>query len=218
MKKCSKCHINKDISQFYKGKNYRDGYNGWCKSCMANYQRSRRFMPASIVSKVCGRCKNLLPISDFSTNRCMRDGFQFSCKPCRRIESPYNRKRYQKHYKDHSDEYKLRAKQRIALKQGLIAHYSLIEWTELKERFYDRCVLCLIKCEPHVDHIIPLSRGGMDTIDNIQPMCKHCNSSKWITAIDYRPFFHIRINGSQQIVRQKSRLDRYSLRCHKSQS
>ena len=29
-----------------------------------------------------------------------------------------------------------------------------------------------------VDHIIPWSRTGQDTLDNLQPMCKPCNRAK----------------------------------------
>jgi len=31
----------------------------------------------------------------------------------------------------------------------------------------------------HVDHIIPLSRGGNDTIENLETVCCECNGSKW---------------------------------------
>ncbi len=36
------------------------------------------------------------------------------------------------------------------------------------------------------DHIIPLSQKGPNTIDNIQPLCLNCNSSKGTKTIDYR--------------------------------
>lgn len=29
-----------------------------------------------------------------------------------------------------------------------------------------------------VDHILPWSRGGTDTLDNLQPLCKPCNRAK----------------------------------------
>ena len=29
-----------------------------------------------------------------------------------------------------------------------------------------------------VDHIVPTSKGGQDTIQNMQPMCVHCNGIK----------------------------------------
>jgi 5-methylcytosine-specific restriction endonuclease McrA len=36
------------------------------------------------------------------------------------------------------------------------------------------------------DHVVPLARGGSNLIDNIQPLCASCNSSKGTQTIDYR--------------------------------
>lgn len=36
----------------------------------------------------------------------------------------------------------------------------------------------------HVDHVIPLSRGGADTIENVRPSHGQCNIIKWATYLD----------------------------------
>ena len=44
-----------------------------------------------------------------------------------------------------------------------------------------RCVLCGATKEDatlHVDHILPRSRGGKNTIDNLQVLCANCNEAK----------------------------------------
>jgi len=33
--------------------------------------------------------------------------------------------------------------------------------------------------EIHLDHIIPLSKGGMHAVENLCVACKHCNLTKW---------------------------------------
>jgi 5-methylcytosine-specific restriction endonuclease McrA len=59
--------------------------------------------------------------------------------------------------------------------------HTLQEWKDLKEQYSYMCVCCK-KLEPSVtlteDHIIPLTWGGRDSIDNIQPLCASCNARK----------------------------------------
>lgn len=30
----------------------------------------------------------------------------------------------------------------------------------------------------HIDHIIPIARGGMSIVENLQLLCEHCNQKK----------------------------------------
>lgn len=50
------------------------------------------------------------------------------------------------------------------------------------------CPCCLEKIPTDkfsVDHIIPISKGGNSYINNIQPLCRNCNSSKGIKSTNY---------------------------------
>lgn len=38
-----------------------------------------------------------------------------------------------------------------------------------------------------IDHIIPLVKGGGLCLENVQLLCTHCNCSKGIKEIQYRP-------------------------------
>lgn len=52
------------------------------------------------------------------------------------------------------------------------------DWQRLVRRYDSRCAYCDVRCDPHMDHVIPLKRGGRHGIGNVLPACVSCNSSK----------------------------------------
>jgi 5-methylcytosine-specific restriction endonuclease McrA len=52
------------------------------------------------------------------------------------------------------------------------------DWISLLARFRGMCAYCGIKKAAHKDHVIPISRGGRDSIGNILPACSPCNLTK----------------------------------------
>jgi hypothetical protein len=58
---------------------------------------------------------------------------------------------------------------------GLLEEY---EWQDILRAHNYSCAICGSTEDISIDHIIPLSKGGTNTADNIQPLCRSCNSRK----------------------------------------
>lgn len=71
----------------------------------------------------------------------------------------------------------IRAKLRAETKRKRHAIRKAIR-QEVWSRDGGRCVECGSDQDLHIDHIIPLSRGGSDTLENLQILCARCNLSK----------------------------------------
>ena len=54
------------------------------------------------------------------------------------------------------------------------------------ETLGDKCLKCGTGENIVIDHIVPVSNGGGNDIENLQPLCKKCNHSKFTKTIDYR--------------------------------
>ena len=69
-----------------------------------------------------------------------------------------------------------RRKERLRLAGGFHTEH---EWELLKIQYNNTCPACMDKSKKLTkDHIIPISKGGSNNIENIQPLCKRCNSKK----------------------------------------
>ena len=79
-------------------------------------------------------------------------------------------------------------------KDGVLKRVSIPMWVQRAVLFRDRgmCVSCnkdlsgilSIGSIENFDHIVPLSKGGMNDITNIQLLCESCNKSKQGQSID----------------------------------
>lgn len=82
---------------------------------------------------------------------------------------------------DRKEYYRLKGLERYAKKKGALGSFTVQEWIDLKNKCGKKCVHCQ-RPESEVkltkDHIIPLTKGGSNFINNIQPLCQSCNSRK----------------------------------------
>lgn len=70
--------------------------------------------------------------------------------------------------------------------------YKDLEWRRLCVRMGGSCLACGSTEKLTKDHIIPLSQGGLDILENLQPLCQPCNSRKHKKTIDYRKPHHLK--------------------------
>lgn len=67
MKECIKCHVKKELSEFVKDKNKKDGTRNICKQCYNLAKRKTPIKPVPMSGyKYCCDCGSELPISDFN--------------------------------------------------------------------------------------------------------------------------------------------------------
>lgn len=61
------------------------------------------------------------------------------------------------------------------------------QWEAMKAWHNETCVRCgATGLEIVRDHIVPVYQGGSDGIENIQPLCRHCNAAKGPERADLR--------------------------------
>jgi hypothetical protein len=98
MKECSKCKVEKEMSEFSKDKQKKSGYRPCCKVCQRKaYKKptdksreAKRKIGLKFLKdnpdykKTCSKCKESLEASQFNYNYKSKDGLGFTCKPCER--------------------------------------------------------------------------------------------------------------------------------------
>src|SRR5688572_13621526 len=108
-KVCTKCKMEKSLTEFYNDKCQKSGYRPSCKKCQnikakeLQQKYSRQDTREKKDKKVCCRCKIEKTVLAYAKNRCRKDGFDVECKGCR---NNY-KKEYIKARRQYDPEFKL---------------------------------------------------------------------------------------------------------------
>jgi 5-methylcytosine-specific restriction endonuclease McrA len=82
---------------------------------------------------------------------------------------------------------KVAHQRRRAIKRNADGNHTATEWLAMLDWFGNVCLKCGKADEITEDHVIPLTKGGSNSIGNIQPLCRFCNVSKGNrSSADYR--------------------------------
>lgn len=185
-KRCGKCGCTKPATRqfFYARKKHRDGLDGRCKSCVLSSQKVYR---AKNIEACRERCRAYA-----SANKdAARDRFrkwESENKEANRAKSrDWNRRNPDKvsegwrkwieRNPERAKELHVRSSQCYrARKRGAPGNGATL--SELVLIHGPLCHLCKEATADTVDHVIPLSRGGSNYLENLKPACKSCNSRK----------------------------------------
>lgn len=88
------------------------------------------------------------------------------------------------HGRNYSKIKKLEAEEPRIIAQKFIKKKNIRHFIFKRDEY--KCLKCHNADRLAIDHIIPISKGGKNTLSNLQTLCTSCNSKKSDTYKDYR--------------------------------
>lgn len=130
-----------------------------------------------IDKKECHVCGQIKSIDEFHRDKSANTGKSARCKDCKSVDQ-------KKWYDAHSEQHNLNTTARM---RSLDRQLTTKEVQFVFDRDNYKCCNCGLTNEEHLinhgqrlhlDHIVAVSKGGLTIINNIQLLCRSCNSSK----------------------------------------
>jgi 5-methylcytosine-specific restriction endonuclease McrA len=170
-RRCSRCEERLPLSAFSAVKpGGPEAVSAWCKACSYAYKRSRMDMdPKSMAERAAYHRK----WSDANREKVRAYGENH-----RRAHAGEVRLSKQRWYEENQDRWRSYSLKRVAIKKAAtVIDFSSEQLDQRMAYFGNKCWMCRGPFE-HVDHVKPLSKGGLHGLSNLRPACKDCNLRK----------------------------------------
>jgi 5-methylcytosine-specific restriction endonuclease McrA len=122
-------------------------------------------------TQICSICEAILPLERFSRNG-RKDGYRRpECRSCQHNRSKEINPNYQNTFGS------VAARERRELSRADVDYFKVLKFRSQE----GICVYCMAKMtiqNCHLDHKMPLARGGSDDPSNLQVLCARCNREK----------------------------------------
>lgn len=174
-KTCSKCKQVKGVEAFHRDASTSDGLRCMCKDCVKVYyqEHAKEYRQRETRNRT-------------ELNRKARVRYHERYREKKSAYAKANRDRINKWNAATGKGQQYNNDRRASIVQAF-GNFTATEFKCLCSDFHNQCLDCGSYDKPlTADHVIPLSKGGNNTIDNIQPLCGPCNSRKGVRSIDYR--------------------------------
>ncbi len=179
MKRCYKCNQEKPYSDFSLNKSHYDGFSSECRDCVNAYNRAYYIKNQSKVKETVRkyRLENPEIIRKRKADYHKRNKDKIIMKVSEWQKNNPERVKLQRKLfgKRHRQEMNMRAAQRRARIRNNGVFF--VTKKEIKKLYASPCFYCGADAE-HIDHLIPISRGGRHSIGNLLPACANCNHAK----------------------------------------
>jgi 5-methylcytosine-specific restriction endonuclease McrA len=189
-KQCTQCNEWIDLSLFYKQKTCPGGLRPECKTCsnkrIANCHAEvpllRRLW--SRISRIRNKEKNAVTKKLYIQNN--KEKIDKRVKAYREANKETIKRKNREIYLRDPSKAMERLRKRKAAILGAGGFFTESDWREVLNRYGNACLKCGSRDNIVRDHVIPVSKGGMNDKYNIQPLCQHCNAVKWSRDWDFR--------------------------------
>lgn len=215
-KQCSRCLQVKLLDQFGKESRSRDGHQYYCKQCVKEWRAEKRADPQWVKREKERASERYYKNREkiLQRNRTRNKWLWHNDPEYRKKKNEFKKQQYHNnpvyrekrrtwakkvHEREQTDPV-LREKKKVRARWTQHVRRARLrsnndpmrikqsEWAELCERYNHTCLACgTTAVELVADHVIPISKGGRNVIENIQPLCRSCNAKKYVATDDYRP-------------------------------
>lgn len=202
---CAICDIEKLISEYHKHKGYKKGIRPKCKLCIIKESKQYRENNKEQIAKAKKKCyennkeyyseykKQWHQVNKEERSEKHKQYYKQNKKHIFEMVKKYkteNKEYYSEWHKQYAQTSKGKAvakagrQNRRARVKNATGSHTAKDILNLFDLQSGKCVYCNKKLHKtkrnsyHVDHIVPLAKGGSNAVDNLQILCARCNMQK----------------------------------------